>query len=213
MYLYVFICDDDWVCMVMYDYVVIPRFKMCCDNAMKASLMLVSRCSGASPDVLLASYKQWCQQEGPFAFDKLEEPEAVPEDVQEVGLGEEDVHPNGSNFLLQIQSEACLMSTDVDKMQSFDSEDPDLKGLPDLEQIKKLFEPDHGNGEAPPKNECKIPASLLEAVNMPGCFFNNLWRYCLRLRSLAGGCDLGFLSNPRNVRSASGHLNWYQHHG
>ena len=101
-------------------------------------------------------------------------------------------------------------------------EKDEFEEIPDGPQLRHIME--SGNPEEPfgcerqspnrkKSGEDQIPTTLREALRMDGCMFNALFRLALKLRSLKGGMDSGFLPNPKNARRASSGLNWYQQLG
>ena len=55
-----------------------------------------------------------------------------------------------------------------------------------------------------------LPDTLREALDMPKCPYNALFRLALKIRHGPGGCDVPFLKSARNSRAAAKGLNWYQ---
>lgn len=91
-----------------------------------------------------------------------------------------------------------------------------LAGVPDRDLIEELLEKPavlepfgseqarsaRKRGRQGPK-ERTLPSTLREALTTKGCMFNSIFRLRLRLRSLRGGLDSGFLKNGQNTRKAA----------
>lgn len=99
-------------------------------------------------------------------------------------------------------------------------EDAEMKGMPDRELLEKVLnannpsEPFNTDGPKPTDHKDDpeyLPSTLHEALGLKGTdFMNKCFRFLVRLRASKGGCDRGFLPNPRSARRASKALNWHQ---
>ena len=119
------------------------------------------------------------------------------------------------NLLQSIQAEAQNVhaNADAEEMEeevdaSQEIPDPDLADAPDREKFEKILQPT--SEPAQQIDTAGLPSTLRDAISRPGDLFNALWRYAVKLRSVPGGCDTGFLPNGQNCRRASRKLNWHQ---
>ena len=117
----------------------------------------------------------------------------------------------------QVQNDvsmACEQEPLPEKMPEKDEfeEFPDGPQLRHIMESENPQEPFGCERQSPNRKhgEDRVPTTLREALEMDGCMFNALFRLALKLRSLKGGMDSGFLPNPKNARRASNGLNWYQ---
>lgn len=93
-------------------------------------------------------------------------------------------------------------------------DDADIAELPDRDDLKGLCEePEDGTdgAEQEPVEKEHMPEKLLEAMTAPGCTWNALFRYIVKLRSAPGGSDSRWIKNARGARRRSRALNWHQH--
>ena len=145
------------------------------------------------------------------------EEDDLAEDEMPDGKTTEPEHGEASNeclnLLQSMQEEARNIQADAEAVDVNDDEsqkvpDPDLADLPDLGKVEQILEPTLD----PLKqiDTAGLPVSLRDAISRPGDLFNSLWRYAVKLRSVPGGCDTGFLPNGQNCRRASRKLTWHQ---
>lgn len=214
------------------------RFQKCCENALQGALQLVSFCSGVKESFLENDYRAWCDGHAGF---KAKMPEEEEDDDQCDELGEEGQLPASHkpmdcmDVLANLQGETTFMRKALDADEGQPSTEPSTEAkaseevdsylalLPDSDMLKHLmelasiaepfatetFSSPSGNA----KGKDRLPATLLEAFNLPGDRWNGLFRFAVKLRCTAGACDRMFIQNPMNSRKASRKLNWYQQCG
>lgn len=126
----------------------------------------------------------------------------------------------GDSEKIATDSDATSDLNNLAASQDYEDAD-DLSGLPERALIADLCgkvetEPfgceakQDGKGTGSSDSGNHLPKTLLEAMQLPGCTWNALFRLVLRLRSAKGGSDLQFLKNPRSCRKAAKGLNWHQ---
>ena len=202
------------------------RFQTCCENGMKAALELASWCSKVPTEKLEKWYQDYCA----VGFWDTEN-DALEEDELEMGdeelACEETAKNECTEFLDALQAETVEPSAfkvgdeQAESTEERHSEtvDNDLAGVPDREQLEELMEkpailePFGSEQSRSGRKRRPLPGTLRHALANKGCRLNSIFRLCLRLRSMRGGLDSGFLKNPQNTRRAASALNWYQPHG
>lgn len=158
-----------------------------------------------------SDYRQWCKENPSIEGGHFDEPpESYVDELMESDVGLADQDP-AYNLLSSIQQETSFLDPEMDSddpvpVKVVDS-DADVEHMADKEDMKKML--DDSTEEVPAKGDV-LPGSLLEAMNGPGCKWNALFRWAVRLRSSTGGCDRRWLPNPRGARRISLGLNWYQ---
>ena len=198
----------------------LPRFQLCCEKGFKAALELAELCSGIESATLERMYRRACEAEGYFT-------DGVFESAEEDSFEVADGAPEDSKV-----DQCMYVLTDVQQAQSF--ADPEAEcnadltaevaeesqNLPDREDLMSLTsgmaaqEPFGTEaGKSPPRNSLAsyLPDNLTDALSLPKtCVWNALFRFAIRMRHSAGGCDLGFIKNAKNCRRCSKQLNWFQ---
>jgi len=196
---------------------------------LKSALLLAYKLTGIQPNVLESQYRKACSKEDDTFRCLLEQ-----EFEDEEGMEDPAVHParvssdqdegmSCADTIRHVQEEAAFMAQDDEAASNVDSFDVDTK-LPDWELLKDLLERD--NAEAPFKKDMtgspeksapasdRLPSTLREALSWVDAnnsnLFNVLFRLAVRIRSSKGGCDSGWLKNPRSCRQVSHGLNWHQ---
>ena len=190
-----------------------PRFKACCKRGLEGALSLAGKVSGFTAEHLLSMYQAACDTSTFASTDEIAEDEGLEEAE---GTTENN---ECANLLQHLADEAASMKENEiqDEKQdeagqqqgSTDPEDVELKTMPDKEEFQALLAPDSSNDI----DAGGLPATLLDALNRPGDFFNSLFRLVVKLRSVRGASDHSWIPNALNARKAARGLNWHQHLG
>lgn len=187
-------------------------------------MFLAFKCSAIAPDVLESQYRKACSKDDEIFRCYLEQEFEVEEGMEDPTHPEDvsfDPGMNCADTISHVQKEAEFMAQDDDAAPNVKDSGLDTK-LPDWEILNDLLERD--NAEAPFKKDMtgspkkpppdRLPSTLREALSWVESnnnnLFNSLFRLAVRIRSAKGGCDTGFLKNPRSCRRASSGLNWHQ---
>lgn len=193
---------------------------------MKASLELVSMCSGIKEVYLEAQYRRMCNNDDTPATVDYEVP---PEEMEESGELPGGPPESCQDVLLQLQQESALakaltdyeLGEEIEEGEKQETTPDDVSGMPcgDLvEHLLRLANAAEAFGSEQAKspkqtrydNPDHLPSTLREALLLPGDKWNALFRHIIRLRNAKGGMDTLFLKNAKSCRRAAKGLNWYQ---
>lgn len=196
---------------------------MCCANALKSSLQLVSWASGVSEKVLERSYNRICQDKPTFfdveADDGFEEEDEVDENLRK------HVEADGDNECFNLLSDLQRGTVFLEKGDGKDEFEPEtfehlqepafpeqklLDELCDSSKVADEQEDAEIHGKVVPESDVKLPCTLLQALNEKGDRWNALFRLCVKLRCAKGGMDHRYIGSGKNARRASARLNWFQ---
>ena len=131
---------------------------------------------------------------------------------------EDDIHGSGHdprdaalNLLDTIQRETPFLDAKEgpEDLDLGEVDDPEFAKMSDADVLKRMLEEpetEKQNGES----QEHLPNSLLEAMSVPTCKWNALFRFAVMLRSGPGGCDTRWVPNAKNARWTSRTLNWHQ---
>lgn len=163
-------------------------------------------------------YKLLCKK-GPYdIFEDGEFPDEDEDELSDLTAGNLSQGPADPAFDLlgALQRETVFVDPEEDDAEepSVENrsgvEDPDLDQFADREDMKILLEDVGEDSSKPPVSKDPLPSTLLGAMKETGCTWNALWRLVVKLRSAAGGSDLRWVPNAKNVRRCSPNLNWRQ---
>ena len=186
-----------------------PRFKACCEKGLQGALELAGKVSGFTAEHLLSMYQAACDTSTFASTDEIAEDEGLEEAE---GATEDN---ECANLLQHLADEAAsikqngLQDEAEQHQESTDPEDVEWKTMPDKEEFQAMLAPDSSNSI----DAGGLPATLLDAINRPGDFFNSIFRLVVRLRSIRGASDHYWIPNALNSRKAARSLNWHQHLG
>ena len=160
---------------------------------------------------LEAEYRKACQERA-FGCD---DGETAADDPSE--FMEDDIHcalaPKDAALTLleTIQKEATLLDQkEVPEDLGLDGvDDPEFAKMSDADDLKRMLE-DPETEEQNGESKEHLPHSLLEAMSVPSCKWNALFRFAVMLRSGPGGCDTRWIPHAKNARRTSRTLNWHQ---
>jgi len=168
--------------------------------------MFVSKISGISEEELKTFYKSSCKDPMTFGGDDDLPEEEKPEEMNPADDSNECV-----KFIQALQTEAEAANMHDLEGDSFEAavEDPEMENMPDREDMEKLV----GKSSKNQIDPNALPSTLRDVMSSSGDFFNLIFRLAVKLRSVPGGADTGFLPNAQNCRRAARGLNWHQRLG
>ncbi len=188
-----------------------PRFKTCCENGLDGALGWVSEITGMPQDRLLMMYSESCEGNH-FAIVNEDDPEELEQEAEGNEVGENEC----VKFMQHLTADAKSMKRDLEQGQEETDQthtvessevNQDIEQLPDREEVQKLLDPD---ASSQTMDAGGLPSTLIDALKRPGDRFNAFFRLLVKLRSIPGGQDHGWLPNAINARRASKKLNWFQ---
>ena len=166
-------------------------------------------------------YEAACQSDAFFADgiyetaeEDLEEMPSVPSDG---GNAEacvnllEDVGQNAGFHHADPEEKApeSVINESLEEDLATDDRDEVLK-LTAMEAPEEPFSSEQGRSPSKSPLANHLPATLREALDLPKCSWNALFRFAIKIRNSSGGCDTGFLKSARNCRRAAKGLSWFQ---
>lgn len=177
------------------------QFDDCSARAMKASLELVSICSGIQVEALDKMYREWCES-GTFNVDLAEYSQAF--DFEEPDLLEPECGEEQNEcvaLLSQIHEEARFETEKVVKHPNL--LEFDIRNIPDKESMASVIGARSSTSPLKPFNQiqepdfdaCAVPKTLHQCLyETPNgladeVLWDRLWRLCMVLRHWQGGCD------------------------
>ena len=185
-------------------------------------LCLAALLTGSTEKLVEAQYRRSCDgyaRKGPWLFrDELLEDDELPsawveDEPVEGGEPQNEV----MKLLESVASETVFTDPEMPETEP-DPSAPvkqDWHGVSNQEEFQTLLQEGAPDASHPPQQQPKdpgefMPWTLKECLDLTGCPFNAIFRFCVRLRSSRGGIDTSWIPNARRVRRASSKLNWHQ---
>eukprot|EP00435_Cladocopium_sp_Y103_P000434 s270_g1.t1 len=177
------------------------RLQECANNALDASLKVVSRCSDISVESLETLYREAMEHDG-LADEPDEVEDMLLEDVIIADFDNAMPVNEVQTVLSEIQhlAEEEFNECDEENDQCPDAEDQDLK-LPDGLQLVDLTK--ESKSETKALKPETFPHTLSEALSGDRAFWAGLWQLTVSLRCGEDGIDSKFLRKAEVVRRRS----------
>lgn len=169
--------------------------------------------SGISAKKIEKSYEKYCESTCPIVQSDQTLEEDEMEDHQEVQNDEEDAN-ECEKLLTTVQQETLFADPDESAQPELpEPVDMHMRNVSDKEQMESLLsDVPQDKDQQPVRQGDKefMPSTLMEAMSLPGCRWNALFRLAVKLRNAPGGMDTQWIADARHVRRASSRLNWFQ---